>query len=179
MLYRCLTLVTLLTLTACGDTVEPSGDVPAYDPEPVATTPTHYTDADPAPLYTERTPTATPTPASPEPMYDAEPTPVKPVTPTPADPTPPEPTPVTPVTPTPTPVVTPAPAAPPTSCRLASGVVLTCAKQHAYGYALYWSVGLATHNCNVSASEVVQCKRGDSCGATHSDGTGTETGVCQ
>lgn len=172
-----MTLVTLLTLTACAtgvDAVEPSGDVPAYDPEPAATTPvTHYTDADPAPLYAERTPTATPTPASPEPMYDDEPTPVTPVTPTPADPTP-----VPPVTPTP-PVVTPAPVAPPTSCRLASGVVLTCAKQHAYGYSLYWSVGLATHNCNVSAAEVVQCKRGDTCGATHSDGTGTETGVCQ
>jgi hypothetical protein len=186
MLYRCLTLVAILTFTACASTVdatEPTGDVPAYDDEP---TPTPATDA-PAPLYAEQTDVAPPTPApADERHFTPRTSPAPAPAPMPADATP---APAADPTPAPAPDVTPAPAAP-TSCLVtdATGheIALTCENvQRVYPYvSLAWKVDGNYVGCRVPASDVAQCTPGAKCFANHTDANGrldgtVVSGVCQ
>lgn len=159
-------LVILALITAavsCASTVqpEPDADVPMYEPEPEPPSPPpHLTDADPAPIYQERD-AAPPVDAGAPAHVDAAPEPEPTV-----DAGAPE-----------LDASTPAPVVKPTACKLPTGVLLTCANRHVYGYDLSWSVGLVIFNCNVPASDVTQCTRGDRCGATHSGIY--ETGMCE
>src|SRR5262245_16836528 len=183
MLYRSILIAAFATLiAACPAEPERAelDEVPAYEPEADAGVDAEvkYADGDPEPIYRERdaaagahAPEPMPEPAgaaAPEPAAGA-PAPAPMSEPAAGAPAPmPEPEPAA-GAPAPAPV-------PPTSCQLASGLVLTCANQKLYPYQLMWNAGASTWLC--AASDAPQCSKGGTCAAWHNGGT-IEHGVCQ